>query len=166
MTGPRWAAGPCETDPGEASVAETKLYFEDVKEGEAAPARKHLLTRTDLVQYAGASGDFNPMHHDDVKAKAAGLPSVFGHGMFSMGFLASALEDYVGVGRLTHFKVRFTKQTWPDNELTTKIVASGKRQEAGKNLVDFDVEVLQSVGGNDVVVVGGEATAELPSRVS
>ena len=65
---------------------EQKICFEDVKEGDTAPVRSHTLTRTDLVQYAGASGDFNPMHHDEVKAQAAGLPSVFGHGMFSMGF--------------------------------------------------------------------------------
>ena len=59
------------------------LYFDDVKEGDSAPELKHQLTRTDLVMYAGASGDFNPMHTDEVKAKESGLPSVFGHGMFS-----------------------------------------------------------------------------------
>ena len=53
------------------------------------------------MKYAGASGDFNPMHHDEVAAQAAGMPSVFGHGMFSMGLLGSALTDYVGVGNVT-----------------------------------------------------------------
>lgn len=144
-------------------MAETKLYFEDVKEGEEAPSKSHTLTRTDLVQYAGASGDFNPMHHDEVKAQAAGLPSVFGHGMFSAGFLASALTDYVGVGNLTRYKVRFTKQTWPDDVLTTKITVSGKRTEAGQNLVDLTCELVTDKG---VTVVSGEATAALPSRVS
>ncbi|MHB8341915.1 MAG: MaoC family dehydratase [Mycobacteriales bacterium] len=143
-------------------MAEQRLFYEDVKEGEAAPARSHTLTRTDLATYAGASGDFNPMHHDEVKAKAAGLPSVFGHGMFSMGFLASALEDYIGVGNLTHYKVRFTKQTWPEDVLTTKIVPTAKRQEGGQNLVDLDVELVTDKG---VVVVAGSATAALPSRV-
>jgi len=66
-------------------MGEQKLFFEDVSEGDAGPEVRHELTRTDLVMYAGASGDFNPMHHDEVKAKAAGLPSVFGHGMFSAG---------------------------------------------------------------------------------
>ena len=88
-------------------MAEQKLYFEDVSEGDEAPVVTHELTRTDLVQYAGASGDFNPMHHDEVKAQQAGLPSVFGHGMFSAGFLARAVTDYVGVGSLTKYKVRF-----------------------------------------------------------
>jgi acyl dehydratase len=147
-------------------VAEQKLFFEDVKDGETAPVRTQMLTRTDLVAYAGASGDMNPMHHDEVKAKAAKLPSVFGHGMFTMGLLGAALEDYVGVGNLTEFKVRFTKQTWPDNELQTKITVTGKRNEDGQNLIDLSAEVIQVVQGNDVIVVSGEATAALPSRVA
>src|ERR1700751_1726440 len=101
-------------------MAEQKLYFEDVSEGDEAPVVTHELTRTDLVQYAGASGDFKPMHHDEVKAQAAGVPSVFGHGMFAAGFLGKAGTDYVGVGPLTNFKVRFAKQTWPGETFTTK----------------------------------------------
>src|SRR2546421_728200 len=96
-----------------APMGEPKLFFEDVNEGDEAPVVSHELTRTDLVMYAGASGDFNPMHHDEVKAKEAGLPSVFGHGMFSAGFLARAVTDYVGVGNLKRYKVRFAKQTLP-----------------------------------------------------
>jgi acyl dehydratase len=101
------------------------------------------------------------MHHDEVKAQAAGQPSVFGHGMFSMGLLASAVSDYVGVGNLTQYKVRFARQTWPDEELTTKIVVSGKRKEEGKNLVDLDVRLVSGTGEEKLV---GEATAALPSK--
>src|SRR3954471_15175106 len=100
-------------------MTEPQLSFDDVKEGEEAPVVSHKLTRTDLVMYAGASGDFNPMHTDEVAAKAAGLPSVFGHGMFSAGLLAKAITDYVGVANLKSYKVRFTKQTWPDEVLTS-----------------------------------------------
>lgn len=139
------------------------LYFEDVKEGDEAPTRSHTLNRTDLAMYAGASGDFNPMHHDEVKAKAAGLPSVFGHGMFSAGFLAAALTDYVGLGRLTRYKVRFAKQVWPDEELTTRITVTEKRTDGSQNLVDLTCELRND---KDVVVVAGEATASLPSRVT
>src|ERR1700740_2773646 len=117
------------------TVAEDKRFLEDVKEGDEAPEVSHELTRTDLVMYAGASGDFNPMHHDEVKAKEAGLPSVFGHGMFSMGLLGRAITDYVGIGNLRNFKVRFTKQTWPGETLTSKITVTGKRQE-DESLVD------------------------------
>jgi acyl dehydratase len=143
-------------------TGEQKLFFDDVHEGDEAPARSHTLTRTDLVKYAGASGDFNPMHHDEVKAKEAGQPSVFGHGMFSMGFLGSAVTDYVGIGNLTHYKVRFARQTWPDEVLSTRIVVSGKRQEDGRNLVDLDVRLVNGDGEEKVV---GEATAALPSRI-
>jgi acyl dehydratase len=142
-------------------MAEQKLYFEDVSEGDEAPVVSHELTRTDLVQYAGASGDFNPMHHDEIKAQAAGLPSVFGHGMFSAGFLGRAVTDYVGVGNLKTYKVRFAKQTWPGETFQTKIEVTGKRKENGANLIDLTCTLVNQDGE---VKVAGEATAELPSR--
>jgi acyl dehydratase len=142
-------------------MAEQKLFFEDVTVGDEAPSISHKLTRTDLVKYAGASGDFNPMHHDEVAAQAAGQPSVFGHGMFSMGLLGSAVTDYVGVGTLTRYQVRFARQTWPDEVLTSKIVVTGKREEDGQTLVDLTV-TLSNGDGEDKLV--GEATAALPSK--
>ncbi len=142
-------------------MGDAALYFEDVTEGDEAPEKSRVLTRTDLVMYAGASGDFNPMHHDEVGAKAAGQPSVFGHGMFSMGFLGTALTDYVGIGNVRRFQVRFAKQTWPDEELRTKIVVSGKRTEGDDHLVDLDVR-LRNADGEEKVV--GAATAVIPSR--
>ena len=132
-----------------------------MNEGDEAPVVTHELTRTDLVMYAGASGDFNPMHHDEVKAQAAGLPSVFGHGMFSAGFLARALTDYVGVGNVRTYKVRFSKQTWPGETFKTKITVTGKRKENGASLVDLRCELMNQDGE---VKVAGEATAELLSR--
>jgi acyl dehydratase len=142
-------------------VGDQVLYFEDVHEGDEAPVRHKVLDRTDLVKYAGASGDYNPMHHDEVKAQAAGQPSVFGHGMFSMGFLGTALTDYVGIGNVRRYQARFAKQTWPDEELRTRIVVTGKRTEGGEHLVDMDVR-LQNADGEEKVV--GEATAVVPSR--
>ena len=142
-------------------MGEQKLFFEDVNEGDEAPVFTHELTRTDLVMYAGASGDFNPMHTDEVKAKEAGLPSVFGHGMFSAGFLATALTNYVGIGNLKRYKVRFAKQTWPGEIFTTQIKVTGKRKEDGDNLVDLECALLN---GDGEVKVQGEATAALPSR--
>lgn len=133
-------------------MAEDALTFDDVAEGDVAPPRSHTLTRTDLVRYSGASGDFNPMHTDDVAAKDAGLPSVFGHGMFTAGLLASAITDYVGIGNLRSYRVRFTQQTWPGEVLTTKIVVTGKRVENGEKLVDLDCEVVN--GDGDVKVAG------------
>jgi acyl dehydratase len=143
-------------------MAEQKLFYEDVKEGDSAPEFSHQLTRTDLVMYAGASGDFNPMHTDEVAAKEAGLPGVFGHGMFTAGILGKALTDYVGVGNLKTYKVRFTKQTWPGETLTTKITVTGKRDEGGDHLVELECQVVNENGESKIA---GEATASLPSRV-
>jgi acyl dehydratase len=108
-------------------MGERKLRYDDVQVGDTAPAIDHELTRTDLVKYAGASGDFNPMHHDEVAAQAAGLPSVFGHGMFSAGLLATAITNYVGIGNLASYRMRFTKQTWPGEVLSTNVAVTEKR---------------------------------------
>ena len=140
-------------------MAEDKLKFDEVHEGDEAPELRHELTRTDLVMYAGASGDFNPMHHDEVKAKEAGLPSVFGHGMFSMGLLGKAVTDWVGVGNLKSYKVRFTKQTWPGETLVSKVQVTAKRKEDDENLVDLEVSLANQDGE---VKVAGEAVAVLP----
>jgi acyl dehydratase len=91
-------------------MAGETLHFEDVNVGDTAPEASHTLTRTDFVKYAGASGDFNPIHHDEVKAKAAGQPSVFGHGMFSMGLLGRVITDWVGLATLRRYQVRFERQ--------------------------------------------------------
>ena len=108
-------------------MGERKLRYDDVQVGDTAPAIDHELTRTDLVMYAGASGDFNPMHHDEIAAQAAGLPSVFGHGMFSAGLLATAITNYVGIGNLSSYRMRFTKQTWPGEVLSTNVAVTEKR---------------------------------------
>ena len=142
-------------------MASQQLFFEDVAVGDAGPVVRHELTRTDLVRYAGASGDFNPMHHDEVKARAAGQPSVFGHGMFSAGLLGRALTDYVGVGALRSYRVRFTRQTWPGEVLVSSVTVAATREEGGERLVDLVCE-LANEGGE--VKVSGEATAALPVR--
>ncbi len=131
------------------------LVWDDVEVGAEAPPVSHQLGRTDLVQYAGASGDFNPMHTDEVAAQAAGLPSVFGHGMFSMGLLGRALTDWAGPGNLTNYRVRFTKQTWPGEVLTTSVVVTAKREEDGRRLVDVDASLANEDGE---VKVAGSAT--------
>jgi acyl dehydratase len=137
-------------------MAEKMLTFDEVGVGDEAPVLSHELTRTDLVMYAGAAGDFNPMHHDEVKAKEAGLPSVFGHGMLSMGILGKAITDYVGIGNLRNYKVRFTKQTWPGETLTSHVTVSGKRTEGDEKLVDLEVSLTNQDGE---VKVSGDAVA-------
>ena len=128
--------------------------------GATAPVVQHTLTRTDLVRYAGASGDYNPMHHDEVKAQAAGMPSVFGHGMLSMAILGRAITDWLGADAVRAYRVRFVKQTWPDDELRTHVEVTAVRDEDGQRVMDLDCRLLN---GADDAVVTGSATALAPT---
>jgi acyl dehydratase len=141
-------------------MAEHKLTFADISVGDEGPVLQHTLTRADLVQYAGASGDFNPMHTDEVAAKEAGLTSVFGHGMYSAGLLATALTNWVGIGNLRRYNVRFVKQAWPGEKFTTRLVVTGKRVDGDEHLVDLECSLANADGE---VKVAGEATARLAS---
>jgi acyl dehydratase len=117
------------------------------------------LTRTQIVQYAGASGDFNPLHTDDLYAsKAAGYPGVFAHGMLTMGMTGRVLTDWVGDGRLTRFGVRFKSQVWPGDTLTATATITAIREEDGQPLADFEVSTLNQNGD---AVLQGTATARL-----
>lgn len=78
------------------------------------------LKRTQIVQYAGTSGDYNPLHTDEVfTTEVAKYPSVFAHGMLTMGMTGKMLTNYVGDGRLTKYGVRFTNQVWPGDTLNS-----------------------------------------------
>jgi acyl dehydratase len=138
-------------------MSERVLDAKNVSAGDVGPPTSHQLTRTDLVMYAGASGDFNPMHHDEIAAQQAGLPSVFGHGMFTAGLLATAVTNYVGIGNLTSYRVRFTKQTWPGEVLTTSVTV---RETRPGNEVVLDCAVVNE---NGETKIQGEAVAVLPA---
>src|SRR5918911_3433329 len=100
----------------------------------------HNLTRTQIVQYAGASGDYNPIHTDEVyTTKVAQYPTVFAHGMLTMGMTGKMLTNYVGDGRLTKYGVRFVSQVWPGDTLTARAEVEAVREEAGHALVDLKV---------------------------
>ena len=123
-----------------------KLKYDEISAGDEAPVVSHELTRTDLVRFAGASGDFNPMHTDEVAAKEAGLPSVFGHGMFSMGFLGRAVTDWAGAGNLKVYSVRFTRQTWPGETLSTRVVVSAREETDEGKIIVAEVSLLNQDG--------------------
>ena len=115
------------------------------------------LRRTQIVQYAGASGDYNPVHTDEVfVTQVAGYPTVFAHGMLSMGLTGKMLTNYVGDGRLTKFGVRFTSQVWPGDTLTAQAEVAALREEGGQKLVDLKVTTTNQDG---VMVISGNATA-------
>src|SRR5262245_53948183 len=75
------------------------------------------MTRTDFVRYAGASGDFHPLHHDELFAKSLGMPGVFGMGLLHAGILGDHLARWVGPDNIRRFGIRFTGQVWPDDVL-------------------------------------------------
>jgi len=117
------------------------------------------LTRTQLVMYAGASGDYNPVHTDEVFAtKVAGYPTVFAHGMLSMGATARMLTNWVGDGRLTKYGVRFVSQVWPGDTLTARATVESLRSEGGQSFVDLKVATTNQNGQE---VVSGYASARV-----
>jgi len=117
------------------------------------------LTRTQIVQYAGASGDYNPLHTDEIFAtQVAGYPSVFAHGMLTMGMTGRMLTDYVGAGRLVRFGGRFTSQVWPGDTLTARATVTALDDADGVAIAELDVETRNQDG---VVVFSGTATARL-----
>jgi len=117
------------------------------------------LSRTQLVMYAGASGDYNPVHSDEIFAtKIAGYPTVFAHGMLSMGATGRMLTNWVGDGRLTKYGVRFVAQVWPGDSLTARATVEAIRHENGQALADLLVVTVNQDGKE---VVAGYACARL-----
>ena len=118
------------------------------------------LKRTQIVQYAGASGgDYNPLHSDEVFAtQVAGYPSVFAHGMLTMGMTSRMVTDLVGDARLRTFGGRFTAQVYPGDDLTTTATVDAIREEAGEQLVQLSLHTLNQDGAD---VFTGYATARI-----
>ena len=132
------------------------LSASKLKVGEAHTARLvEDLKRTQIVQYAGASGDYNPLHTDEIfTTQVAGYPSVFAHGMLTMGMTGKMLTDYVGDTRLTKYGVRFTSQVWPGDTLDSTATVT----EVADGIAKFDVK---TVNQNGVEVLSGYAEARV-----
>jgi peroxisomal enoyl-CoA hydratase 2 len=136
--------------------------LEDLSVGDQAPPLVvEKLTRTNFVRYAGASGDFNPMHHDDTIATQVGNPSVFGHGMLTAGLMARVVKDWFGPEALRRFQVRFSKQVWPEETLTCTATVTAVHQADG--LVDLECEVTNADGE---VKLTGTATAAVAPKAA
>src|SRR3989442_6002035 len=142
-----------------------KVYAEDVQIGTEMPALvKPPVQQIQLTRYAGASGDFNPIHQDAAFAKASGMGDVFAHGMLSMGFVAQSVTDWLGVGTVRKIGVRFAALVRLGDVITCRRRVVAKRppqEDEGPHLVDLEISAQHHKGEN---VITGKATAALASR--
>jgi len=140
----------------------TKVYFEDVQVGDAIPRLiKSSVTHLQLVRYAGASGDFNPLHTDPKIGEMLGLGGIISHGMLIMGFVGQMLSDYVGPTALRKFDVRFKGMTYLDDVITCTGTITEKFEADGEARISGRVKAADQNG--DVKLIG-TFVAALPRR--
>jgi acyl dehydratase len=104
------------------------------------------LKRTQIIMYAGASGDFHPFHTDEPYAKAMGMPGTFAHGMLTMGLSGRALTDFVGDAVLADFGAQFRRQVWPGDTLRVRVTYEGSLQRGQERLARFSLETVNEHG--------------------
>lgn len=139
-----------------------RLYFEDVTVGDELPALvKGPIQQIQLTRYAGASGDFNPIHQDPEFAQAAGMGGVFAHGMLSMGFVAQAVTDWAGAGTVRKIGVRFAALVRLKDTVTCRGRVVATAQKNGANVVELEIWADNQKGDT---VVTGKASVALPTR--
>ena len=125
--------------------------------GDALPLQEYRITRADLVRYAGASGDRNPIHWSDRVATSVGLPGVIAHGMFTQALMARALDTWAGgPGRVLELSCKFTRPVVvPDDDTGVQVVVAG----TVKNVTADGVHVALTV------TCGGEKVLGMPRAV-
>lgn len=143
-------------------MAAAARCWEDVKEGDLLPeVRVEKLTRTDFVKYAGASGDFNPIHHDQTFAEASGNPTVFAMGMLNASILSRVVTAFAGRPGVRRYRVRFATRAWPGDDVICRGRVTRKREEGGEKLVEGELEAVNQRGET---LISGTFVAALPSR--
>ena len=139
-----------------------KLYYEDVQVGNAIPKLVKLpVSHLQLVRYAGASGDFNPLHTDPKIGELIGVGGIIAHGMLIMGFVGQLLSDYVGPTALRKFDVRFKGMTRIDDVITCTGTITEKYETDNEARI---VGKAQAADQNGEVKVAGTFVAVLPHR--
>ena len=134
----------------------------DLSVGVELPARAFgPLTRTDFVRYQGASGDFNPIHHDEEFARSAGFDSVFSVGMLQAGLLATYCTDLLGPGNVRRFKTQFREQVWPGDRLIASARVTQVYEADEEPRVDLDLTMMREGGGVAITGMATFATDEL-----
>jgi acyl dehydratase len=149
----------------------TAINYDSLNVGDAMPTFiTEPITRTHMVRYAGASGDFNPLHYDETFVKTCGMPMVIVHGMLMMGIAGRAVTGWVADKYIRKFGVRFHGMTEPvdlhDFENTKQratITITGKVMEkfdeAGEKRIRFDIRAINGLGS---VKLTGTVVAALP----
>lgn len=131
-----------------------KLYFESIRVGDELPAlAKAPVDRVQLSRYAGASGDYNPVHVDELYAKSVGMPSVYAPGMLVMGMLGQLISDWARGGQLRRYNVRFIKMVWPGDTVVCKGRVSDRHGSGGRYFVEIDLWAENQKG--ELVMKGG-----------
>lgn len=151
-----------DANSGGASVSQPSTGFEpiesvdDIAVGDGGPTViVEDLAPQDFVQYAGASGDFNPVHYDWQYARALGNPDVFGQGMLTAGYAGHFVSDWFGPDAISRFRTRFTARVWPGDTLTV----SGKVINIDAPMVTIELTVARQTGET---VLHGDVTATVP----
>jgi acyl dehydratase len=117
-----------------------KLYFESIRVGDELPAlAKTPVDRVQLSRYAGASGDFNPIHVDETFARGIGMPSVYAPGMLVMGFLGQLVSDWSRGAQLRRYSVRFIKMVWPGDTVVCKGRVTDRFGDNGRYFAEIDL---------------------------
>ncbi|MFN8026174.1 MAG: MaoC/PaaZ C-terminal domain-containing protein [Acidimicrobiia bacterium] len=131
--------------------------WDDLSEGtEREPLEIGPITRTDIVRYQGASGDFNPIHHDEDFAQGAGFPSVFSVGMLQAGILGTYATDWLGAANVRKFTVQFREQVWPGDHLVATGKVVKRYEDGGERKVDIDLLLTRVESGG--AAIKGSAT--------
>ena len=147
-----------------------KLYYEDINVGDEMPKyTAGPITRTHIVRYAGAGGDFNPLHHDETFATSLGMPRVIAHGQLIMGIVGEAITGWIDNKCLKNFKVRFVGMTEPMDLtdpaskdratiiVTGKVVNKGEKD--GQKMIECEIQAADALGA---VKATGSFSAALP----
>jgi len=137
-----------------------EIYFEDVNIGDSIPALvKDPVTKLQFVKYAGASGDFNPLHTDDEIGKMAGIGGVISHGMLIMGFVGQAVTNWIPKKNLKKLNVRFAGMTKPGDTISVTGKVVDKNTE--NNTITCEVFAKDQ---NEQVKIQGSFEAKLPKK--
>lgn len=136
------------------------LTWDDLTEGTELPTRDvGPLTRTDFVRYQGASGDMNPIHHDEEFAKAAGFPTPFAVGMLQAGILGCFATDLLGPENVRRYGFQFREQVWPGDVLTFGGTVVGRAEHGDERTVEVELVCTRQTGGT---AIRGSATFVVP----